>query len=105
MMVESPLDDFVLSDEFGPYDGYRPTDRNPLHGFPTLRRLAEQHGLSQDELAALLVEHELPPEVAEELLHLATVEYRSLSRHGQKAAFAGDVERVINGHATAPRRP
>jgi hypothetical protein len=77
----------------------------PFDELPTLRRLAEQHGVSEDEIAALLEEHELPPEVAEDLLHLAAVDYRSLSRHGQKAAFTGDVERVINEHATAPRRP
>lgn len=77
----------------------------PFDDLPTLRRLAKQHGVSEDEIAALLKEHELPPDVAEELLHLATVEYRSLSRHGQKAAFTTDVERVINEHAVAPRHP
>ncbi|MCK6517501.1 hypothetical protein L6R46_20870 [Myxococcota bacterium] len=76
----------------------------PLNDFPTLRRIAAQHGVGEDEIAALLEEHELPPDVAEELLHLAAVEYRSISRWGQKAAFTGDVERVINEHATAPRR-
>ena len=75
-----------------------------LNDFPTLRRLAAQHGVTPEDVEVLLMMHELPPEVAEELLHLATVEYRSLARWGQKAAFTGDVERVLNEHATAPRR-
>jgi hypothetical protein len=71
----------------------------PLDDLPTLCRLAEQHGLEHDELVALLNKHELRPEVAEDLLHLATVEFRSLSRWGKKTEYTRELERVVNSHA------
>lgn len=77
----------------------------PFDDLPTLRRLAEQHGLAEDELEALLERHELMPRAAEDLLHLATVEFRSLSRWGQKAEFTREVERVVNAYARSPRAP
>lgn len=76
-----------------------------LDGLPTLAQLAAQHGLTEEELSSLLAQNELPPELAEALLHLGTVEFRSLARWGQKAEYSRAVQAAITRRANGPRRP
>lgn len=72
---------------------------------PTLTRLAAQHGVPLSDLEELLDQHKLPAPVAEALLHLATVEFRSLARWGQKAEYTRELARVLrdNSSEAGPR--
>ena len=66
---------------------------------PTLIRLAQQHGVSVADIEDLLEQHELSPTVAEALLQLGTVEFRSLSRWGQAAEYSREVAGVISANS------
>lgn len=68
-------------------------------GAKELAALARKHGVPEAEVLQELDRLGLPPRLLDELLRLATVEFRSLSRWGQKAEYRREVRRVVGDAA------